>query len=290
MPVLAEALALHGGARSALVVDPNEASANRVVGILRAQGYDVLSDGALLPGLEKVREQLPGVDLIFIASDISSPSLADGLATLRGEFRFAGTPVVIIAKPGNRTAVAELVRADYRLASVGVDPDPAEVDQAVSAVSHAVGAKAITPEMASALALEAAEVLRDLALTDNPVFKVADAEPALLNALASPDLGLRVTVAEVLGYLGSVKAQEAVAQIALDPNETEDMRVRMFTALAEAAKRRGNLLPEAVIRQIVSLAESDPNMTIREAASATLGALNVPGEPASVIIRNQYQG
>jgi len=290
MPVLAEALALHGGARTALVVDPNDTAANRLAGILRAQGYEVLLDSSLLSGLEKVRAQLPGIDVIFIASDIQSPGLTDGLASLRGEFRFAGTPVVIIARPGDRTRVAELVRADYRLALVADGADNAEIDRAISTVSHAVGARAITPELASALALEAAQVLRDLALTDNPLFKPADAEAALLNALQSPDLALRVTVAEVLGYLGSRKAQEAIASIALDPAETEDMRVRMFTALAEAAKRRGNLLPTATVQQIVAIAEGEENMTIREAASAALGALNVPGQPASTIIRNQYQG
>ncbi len=31
-------------------------------------------------------------------------------------------------------------------------------------------------------------------------------------------------------------------------------------------------------------------MLIREAASQTLGALSLPGNPASVIIRNQYGG
>ena len=69
-----------------------------------------------------------------------------------------------------------------------------------------------------------------------------------------------------------------------------DKARRLAHLLAEAAKRRGDLLSPELVKQIVTIAEGDENMTIREAASCTLGALNVPGEPASAIIRNQYRG
>lgn len=290
MPVLSEALLLHGGARNALVVDPDTESLNVIAGALRADGFEVLTDAGLFPGLQKVREQLPGIDVIFIAADIRDPDLTAGLTALRSEFRFASTPVVLITKPGGGNAVRDLLRADHRLAAVGQNPSPEDVTAAVARVSHAVGAQAITPEVGAALAQETAEVLRLLAVTNNPLFNVADAETALLGALQSKDVTLRLTVAEVLGYLGSGKAQEAVARIALDTAEAEDLRVKMFTAVAEGAKRRGNLLSADLAAQILSLAEADENMTIREAASRTLGALNLPGEPASTIIRKQYRG
>jgi hypothetical protein len=122
------------------------------------------------------------------------------------------------------------------------------------------------------------------------VFNAADAEPALLAAFGTTDPELRVAIAEALGYLGSGKAQEAIARAALDAAAAEDMRVKMFAALAEAAKRRGNLLGPELIGQLVKIAESDANMTIRGAASRALGALNLPSAPESEIIRNQYRG
>ena len=64
----------------------------------------------------------------------------------------------------------------------------------------------------------------------------------------------------------------------------------MFTALADAAKHKGNYLPDNLVEQLTGIAESDNNMVIRTAASQTLGALNLPSNPASVIIRNQYGG
>jgi tetratricopeptide (TPR) repeat protein len=290
MPVLSEALMLYHGARNALAVDPDSASANVVAGALRAQGYEVLTDASLLSGLEKVRAQLPGIDVIFVASDITDPDLVSGLNALRSDFRFASTPVVLITKPGGGNLVRDLVRADQRLAAVPQSPGPTEIAKAIAVVSRAVGAQAITPEVGAQLARETTDVLRLLALTSNPVFNVADAETALLTALGTEDLELRAAIAEVLGYLGSSKAQEAIARIALDTKETDETRVKMFTALAEAAKRRGNLLGPDFTKQIVAIAEAEPNLTIREAASTTLGALNLPGEPASKIIRDQYQG
>ena len=90
--------------------------------------------------------------------------------------------------------------------------------------------------------------------------------------------------------MGTSRAQEAIAKIALDAATQEEMRVRMFAALADAAKRKGNLLNEELVKAVVAVAQKETNMTIREAASQALGALNVPGEPASQIIRDQYRG
>ncbi len=290
MPVLSEALALHAGQRGALVIDPDSGTANEIGAMLREQGYETLTDAGLYSGLQKARDELAGLDVVFIASDITGPDLTAGLDSLRAEFRFASTPVVVVTKPGAGEAVRDLVQADYRLGSVPAGADRFEVDRVVAAVTRSVGAQPITPEVGASLAREAAEVLRLLALTSNTLLDISAAEVALIDALTTEDRELRVAVAEDLGYLGSRGAQEAIAEIALDTAESEEMRVLMFSALAEAAKRRGNLLGDDLLEQIIKIAESDENMTIREAGSRALGALNVPGEPASVIIRNQYRG
>ncbi len=290
MPVLSEALLLTGGGRSALVVDPDNASANASATVLRELGFEVITESSLTAGLDLARSRSPGVDLILIASDIKSHALPDAIAAVHGEFRFAALPIVVVAKQQDGAAVRAVVRTDHRQTSVAAGSGAAEFSRAIASVSHSVGAQAITPEIGTSLALQAAEALRGLAATSNPLFKVAEAEPALLSALASKDLRLRLTVVEVLGYLGVGKAQEAIAKIALDSAEPEDVRVKMYSALAEAAKRRGNQLPPEVIAALVKAASSEPNLTLREAASRALGALNLPGLPASEIIRNQYRG
>lgn len=290
MPVLAEALQLHGGVRNALVVDPEELTANAAAAALRAQGYDVLVDGNLFTGLEKVRTESPGVDLVLLGSDVRSPDLAAGLAAMRAEFRFAATPVLILAKPGQLEDARRLSVSDARVEFIPANALPGEMNRAVALVLRTVGTEPITPEIGVQLALDAAGVLRDLALTNNPVFEVADVETALLAAFTSEDAVLRRTIADVLGFIATTAAQETIARRALDAAVNEDERVQMFTSLADAAKRRGNLLPPELVAELVKLAEGEPNLRLREAASQTLGALNLPGSPASAIIRNQHQG
>lgn len=290
IPVLAEAVALQAGGRHALVVDAEEASANQVAGALRAAGYEVVLDGQLFSGLNKIRSSVPSLDVIFVASDVGEPGLVDGLAQLRKEFRFAATPVVVITKQADQTAVRELVRSDARLAQVPAGAGPEEINKALARVFKAVGAQALAAETGETLALAAAETLRLLAFTNNPVFKIDETEGALINALATKNAALRVAVAQTLSFIGSGNAQEAIARVALDEAEPEEMRVAMFGALADAARRHGNRLGEEPVRKLLAIAESDPNLTIRTAASQALGALNLPGNRGGNIIRNQYGG
>lgn len=290
MPVLAEALLLSGGARNALVVDPDAQTANHIASVLRAEGFTLVIAEGLAGGLEKARNELPGVDLITLASDIVAPDLRTGLSLLRGEFRFAAVPVVIVAKPGSAEQVGGLVRSDFRLGHVPPQVGPDELRLEYTRVSQAVGATHVTPEVGLGLAHEAADVLGKLALTNNPLFRVEMVQPAILSALGTSDAALRIKLGGLLAFIGSGEAQEPLARVALDEAEPQDMRVAMFAALADGAKRFGNRLGEEFVRRLIAVAESHENLTIRTAASRALGALNLAGNPASVIIRNQYRG
>jgi tetratricopeptide (TPR) repeat protein len=289
MPVFAEALLLHNGVRRAAVIDPDEESANAFAGMLRAQGYEVVVDGEFNRGLEKVREQTPTLDVIFLASNVQNPSLNQALAHLRNEFRFSSTPVVLIAKRGDADMVRDLVRADYRLAEVRPGAAADAVRSAIERVSHAVGLTPITAEAGAAIALDAAGVLEKLAVTGNPLFDPSQVEQALISALGNKDTALKMAAARVLAHVCSTPAQEALAKIALDSATEQEFRIQMFDVLAQAAKQCGNHLGQPSVNQIVKLAETEPNMPIRTAASQALGALNVPAGKGSEILRNLYR-
>jgi CheY-like chemotaxis protein len=286
MPVLAEALRLHAGVRDALVVDADEAVANAVAGALRSEGYQVVTSTSLLDGLQKVRTAAPGIDVIAIASNIADPGLDDGLRQLRGEFRFGATPVILITKPADGTKVRDLVRADISLGQIVPSATGPEIAAEVKRVSDALRAAPITPELGLSLAAEATEALHLLAVSKNPIFTPKEVESALLTAFTTKDADLRKAVAKVLGFLPSAQAQEAIAAVAFDTTADEALRVAMFTALAESAKRQGNLLKEDRVTQLVTFVQKDENMTLRTAASQALGALNLPATPASQIIRD----
>lgn len=289
-PVLVEALGMSGGARNALVIDPDTENANGLAAKLRALGFNVAIDGSLPAGLQKVRSDLPGMDLIVLASDVQAPELDAGLKQIRSDFRFASTPTLVITKAGGRDRVQALVRADTRLGEISGGEDAAGLSAAIDRVSKAVGAVAITPESGLSLALESAALMNGMAAANSPPYRGAEAEAALIQALKSGDPALRQTAAAALTYQPTGPAQEAIAAVAMNAAEAEPMRVVMFATLADAAKRHGNHMSEATVKKLIEIAEGDANMVIRTGASQALGALNLPGNPASTIIRNQYNG
>lgn len=290
MPALCEALLLFGGARTALVVEPDTENGNRLAGVLRADGYEVVSDVEFLRGLNKVRAHFPALDVILLASDLQDVPLPAALAQLRGEFRFAATPVVIVARPGQRELVRDLVRGDHRLGQITPEEAAEPLLGTVAEVSRRVGVSPITPELGAELALEAAQTLRMLAVTNNPLVAIQDAQAALISAMGTSDPHLRLAVAQSLGHVPTTAAQEAIAKNALDESVPEEMRINMFAALAEAARNCGNQLGPETIARVVKIAESEPDLLIRTAASQALGALNLPTDKGSEIIRNQYGG
>lgn len=290
VPALSEALTLSAAQRIAVVVEPDGASANALAGRLRDLGYEVLTGDTVHAGLSKTIGPGPGVDVIFIASDVVMPPIDAAVASVRAEYRHASVPVLIVAKSGMTPRVRELARGDHRVGVVPREPSAEELAAAIARAEKSVGQVAVTSTLAADLAGQAADALSRLALTNNPVFNVADAEPALLAALATKDESLRLKLVDALGYVGRPAAQEGIARIALDPAEPEETRIRMFAALAEAAKRRGPQLGGEVLAQVVNVAASAESLPLREAASQALGALNIRGPEASEIIRLQYRG
>jgi CheY-like chemotaxis protein len=288
--VLSEALMLFGGARNALVVDSDADNANALAAALRSQGFEVTTDAEFVRGLQKIRDQFPSLDVIVLASNVRDLPLRDALKQLRSEFRFGATPVLLVAKPGDRDLARDLVRADHRLGEIVPGETPERLTEALATVSHSVGVTGITPEVGTDLALQAARTLQLLAVSNSPLFAITDAQTALIAALASPDADLRLTVADVLGHNCTTPAQEAIAKVALNKAEPEEMRVKMFDALARAAKHCGNHLGQDTIDALIKVAEKDENLVIRTAASQALGALNLPTNKGSEIIRNQYGG
>lgn len=291
LPVLGEALTLSGGARTALVIDPDDASANSIASALRADGFTVVIDGKLGSALDKVKAEMPGVDAIALASNVPDATLPDAVRLIRGDPRFAALPLLIIAKPDDADVVRRLTREDYRLGDVPAGVGPDQVRTALARVARAVGASDVTPALGLAVALEAADVLRELALANPGQFSLAPIEPTLLTTLTSASTPeLRVKVADLLALVCTRTAQAALARLALEAAETEPMREAAFAALAESGKRCKSLLDDDALRQIIQVAESEPNLRIRTAASRALGALNLPGNPASEIIRKQSRG
>ncbi|HUW84381.1 MAG TPA: hypothetical protein VMZ31_16470 [Phycisphaerae bacterium] len=289
VPILAEAVLLTGK-RHALVIDPDQQNLNRVVGLLRDGDFTVVGEQNLLAGLNKARDELPVVDAIFLASDVAQPALAQGLSEIRRDFAFASTPVVILAKPQQTLVARRLARDDERVERELADAPADMLLAAWQRVARTAGRAELTEELAFELAMQAAEVLHSIAASNSPVYDIAPAQQALIQVLQSRDIQLQTRAASVLALFRTPDAQGAIASIALDDQAQKELRLACFASLAESGRHHGLLIGEKLVTSLIDVVMNAEDLTIRTAASAAMGALNVPGNKASEIIRAQYQG
>lgn len=295
MPVLAEAIS-GAGRQGALVIDPNADIANRFQTVLRGAGYDCATGTNLYNALEAGKKaDLAAFDVVFLATDVVQPDLTASVTELRKQFMTSATPIVLVVKTGERDQ-ASAVRSTVGIADVPVEVveggDPATIQDQVTArinrASQALGMSSLEKDASLELALQAAEVLRGIGESNLKVFDFSKAVPALINSLSSKSEALRTKCAHVLALAGGGDAQAAIANAALNAERGPAERMAAFASLAESARRNGNQLGgNELVQKLIDFTMDEKDLVMRAAASKALGALDLPGNKASEIIRAQ---
>lgn len=150
----------------------------------------------------------------------------------------------------------------------------------------AAGANGWSDEIAENYAVRAAETLLSLAQSRNTILDLSAAQPALESAIS--DTRIQVLAGQILAYLNSPGAQRAIASMALDENNAQDVRISAFNSLATSAKLNANMLPDETIDIIYALISSDAtNTELRSTAAAAYGALNLPSRKVKDLILDQ---
>lgn len=294
VPVLASAYSITGR-KSYLVVDPDEAMAERIAADLNAKGSTVITAARLETGLAAASKQSAQFDGVFLASDISGPGPVEALAMLDRDERFGLVPVVVYVKEGGMPVADRVLEADRRVGRVLVVPGQSPADllaEKVAQVGPNYGYQPLTAEDGVALSLEATRILQWIAAKESNVFDASEAEPQLVEALnthASEEV--RIGTTRVLALLNTPTAQPAIAAVALSPDQTPTLRLAAFDSLAESSRRMGNRLSEETTRRLISQAMSEPDLELRTAASQALGStIDMPGELAVEAILNDTRG
>ncbi|MHC4131208.1 MAG: HEAT repeat domain-containing protein [Planctomycetota bacterium] len=144
------------------------------------------------------------------------------------------------------------------------------------------------PQLADVYALEAAQVMFNLAQTQNPVIDLSPALETLIAAINDNRQDIRLLAVNTLARINNPNAQRAIAQMALSENNQPMIRISAFQALAISAKMNTNLLDDQMISAIyalVSLDQVDPQL--RSAAAQAFGALNLPSHQIKILILDQ---
>lgn len=287
IPVLSNAL-LQTGRRNILVVDADERERNLTVDALRGANTNVIGEANMLAGIERAGKEFPWLTAIFMSADLMEPGAA--IASVRERYELAGTPIILVVQPAGRVIVETLVGGDVAVGSVDRGAQRDELMVELDRVEARIGRTPLSPDRASALAMEAAGVLNLIATDGRSVFNPDDAATALITVLDGADETLRIASMKPLSLLTSATAQIALARTAVDGNESESVRLPAFARLAVSAKRYGNQLDRPLVTALLSATLDEPNLQLRTAASIAVGALDLSPEKAHQVLLKYEQG
>ncbi len=299
IPVLSEAL-LQSDRQAALIVDPDGDLRNKFQALLRAGGFECAIGPTLYQALQNGKDaNLTSFDVILLGSDIEKPAVASAIGELRSNFQSAATPILIVAKEDDigraRRVSRDATGVEMILSDVIDLGDPDQIARKLmghyARAAQALGMTSLDRDLSLQLAIRSAGVLRDIAASHLDVYDFSRSVPSLIQALRSKSEALRMSAAHSLALADSTAAQEAVTESALDSIHSQAERIAAFAALAESARRNGNRLGDReVVSRLIEFTMGEQDLILRAAASKALGALDLPGNKASEIIRAQYKG
>jgi hypothetical protein len=157
-----------------------------------------------------------------------------------------------------------------------------------SAGGAAEGADIWTEQIANTYALRAAKAMLKVAQTRNRVIDLSLALDVLINATNDKRTEIRTLAGQILAHLESPDAQRAIAAMALNSDNSLEVRISAFESLATSAKLNANMLIDQMLDGIYALISSDDtDAALRSAAAAAYGALNLPSQKVKDLILDQ---
>jgi CheY-like chemotaxis protein len=265
------------GTKRALLIVADDKTRNVMKDALRSAGYEVVDE----PDPSKAKaaaRAVAGVDLVVMAE---KPSAEEFIRQLRRDPMFMAIPVAAMDRT---VAYSKFAEQDKRTVVIDKLEAPAVVAAAEKAVQLG-GGKPLTPEDASTWAVKAADAIRTLGLTNNPVLDVQYTRTSLIGALADKRGEVQIAAAGALAMMDASEAQRAVATLAVSGQANEKVRIAAFGSLSESVKKFGNLLTDdqaAAVLEVVN--DSKASRDLRNAAAGALGALNLPSEKIRSLI------
>lgn len=259
-------------AKYALVVAAGTEQQTSLGGLLKDQGYTLLPPTTRLEDVRQAVADAPGVDLLV--TNLPSEATASLIAEAKSDARLRATPILaLVSLQGYADQAAKFSRDPLvKIAREGLGA--AEIAEASRQVVESASGGPIAGDEAMAYRVRALGTLRDLAVGNNTVLNVADAQAPLIGALAGAADDSRLGIAEVLSHINTKAAQSTLFDHAMNADTAD--RTRLLGTVAASAKRFGNLLEQ---RQVDALVDFTRTATGDEAtaAAALMGALNLPG-------------
>ncbi|MBN1435434.1 MAG: hypothetical protein JW936_00010 [Sedimentisphaerales bacterium] len=289
LPILAEALQQRGQ-RVALVADPDQDRRNALVADLRnTAGYDEVIAGASFTEVMSAAREVPSVELVVLADNISNPVLQSALDEMQESYHLAFCPTIIVSVTD--LSLLGIDEETYRFVDSVIMPDVATIEEKVSLILDRNNARAFAASLADFYATLAGRTLRALAISGNEVLDVQAAERALLAAAHDDRPEIQSDAVETLSHIDSADAQRAIADLALNEDVPSDTRLLALRCLAASAKQYGHLLMTSQVDALYAIVASlEADEALRILAAQAYGSLDLPSARVSELITSQASG
>lgn len=275
VPLLASAVRT-GNQSFAAVVARNQEDRQVLAGRLKEMGYTVINPGARFEEITADVAAAPGVDLVVIRG--SATDVRDAIRAARANASTIAAPIVAVATAVDKIDLDREYGEERRVAvwqsGTGDDAFAATVEAVVTRTSG----KRLTEADAMQYAIESLDAMRAIAISGSTVYRIADAQNALIDALSTLTGGLRLLVADVMALIDTEQAQRTLMDAALTSSGTE--QVDLLDRVAASARRYGNRIEQRQVGDLMDLLQTSEGATA-DAAARVHGALNLP--PANAV-------
>ena len=288
VPILAEAIAQTGKA-SALVLAGTQDGYNKLAEQLKVGGY--AAGGGITPEATiNSLATLPSVDVIIIdttsgVDETTTRRLLD-MASINTRLSQLARVIITTTPKGNPFAPMTIGNP---LLNVTTAKEGAALAPVLQKARERSGSLPLDEKSAQTYALRSAELLGKLAISRGQVLNLLDAQPTLLGSLDDTRPEIAKAGAFVLGLLDSKETQPALLTKAADEKTADELKVASLKGLSTSIRFFGSRLSPDQIETLKKLTETAPIADVKNAASESLGALNLPSDEAKTLILNQIR-
>ncbi len=277
--ILASAVRM-GNKSLVLVISDDDENRKTSVAQLERLGFGIVGAGPTLSAVQSDVARSVGVDLIAVRLN-NADDAQKTIAALRSVPKTSAAPVVLVAGGADMAVLRPIYQDDVRVNLVVPGLQDAAFTSAVESVMLRAAGGRMTDAEAEEYAIKALSALRDIAITRTSVYRVADAESALVDALATRTGGVRLLVADTLALIDSETSQRKLFDAAL--GATADEQVDLLARVADSVRLNGDHAEMRHVEALLALIENAKGATA-DAAAAVHGALNLPTSGAVKLI------
>lgn len=282
VPLLASAVRM-GNKSLALVIAEDDENRRNAINQLEKLNFSVVGSGAGVAAVQVDVGRAVGVDFIVVRQR-SAQTAKQTIESLRALPKTSAAPILVVASATDMPELRQEYRDDARvhIARAGADPD-AFAASVENVMVRGAGGR-MTEAEAEEYAILALSVLHDIAISRSPAYAIADAESALIDALATRTGGTRIKVAEIIAKIDSDNAQRKLFDASLAA--ADDEQVDLLKLTADSVRRFGDRAEKRHVDGLLDLISKATGPTA-EAAATVHGSLNMADSGAVKLLPPQ---